>query len=556
MTHRPPSPLEIVFAYHEASKHHPRRFAPSPGFMDWANQPDPFRRYTGAAVVPLPLPPTEEGPPLAVLHRGVTAKPLALESVSLLLRLSLAVSAWKAVGQTRWALRCNPSSGNLHPTEGYLILPPLPGVGGQAAVYHYCPLEHTLERRCVLPAGAFDEVRESLGRGAFLVGLSSILWREAWKYGERAFRYCQHDVGHAMGALRFAAAALGWRMRVLSRAGDGEVASLLGLDRKEDRFDAEEEHPDLLLWVDTEPSSGASDPTDSLDGGALSRAAFQGVWTGVANRLSSSHQEWPELAGASVATVKPPGVSPGFAQGAPPALLPPPFTAGFHSQAGLHRLARQRRSAVDFDGKTGMSRRAFFSLMDGVMPRPGLPPFDVLDWHPTVHLLMFVHRVTGWTPGLYALPRTPCAKAGLAAALRPSFAWEKVSGAPEHLPLYRLISEDVRAIGQVVSCQQDIGGDGAFSLGMVAEFQSRVEAAGAWFYRRLFWECGLVGQALYLGAEAVGARATGIGCFFDDQMHEVLGLRGTRFQSLYHLAVGTAVEDERIATLPAYEREG
>src|SRR5437660_12483691 len=33
---------------------------------------------------------------------------------------------------------------------------------------------------------------------SFLVGLSSIHWREAWKYGERAFRYCQHDVGHAL----------------------------------------------------------------------------------------------------------------------------------------------------------------------------------------------------------------------------------------------------------------------------------------------------------------------------------------------------------------------
>jgi nitroreductase len=54
-----------------------------------------------------------------------------------------------------------------------------------------------------------------LPEGSFLVGLSSIFWREAWKYGERAFRYCQHDVGHALGTLRSAAAALGWKLFLL-----------------------------------------------------------------------------------------------------------------------------------------------------------------------------------------------------------------------------------------------------------------------------------------------------------------------------------------------------
>jgi hypothetical protein len=46
---------EAIARYHERSKHRPGRFAPGPGFMDWANQPDPFRRYEGAPVVELPL---------------------------------------------------------------------------------------------------------------------------------------------------------------------------------------------------------------------------------------------------------------------------------------------------------------------------------------------------------------------------------------------------------------------------------------------------------------------------------------------------------------------
>jgi nitroreductase len=59
------------------------------------------------------------------------------------------------------------------------------------------------------------------------------MWREAWKYGERAFRYCQLDVGHAVGALAYAAALLGWAVRPLAVPGE-TLGALLGLDRAED----------------------------------------------------------------------------------------------------------------------------------------------------------------------------------------------------------------------------------------------------------------------------------------------------------------------------------
>ena len=63
----------------------------------------------------------------------------------------------------------------------------------------------------------------------------------------------------------------------------------------------------------------------------------------------------------------------------------------------------------------------------------------------------------------------------------------------------------------------------------------------------------MVGQVLYLEAEAAGMRGTGIGCFFDDALHRLLGLQGNPFQDLYHFTVGGPVEDTRLATLPAYD---
>jgi nitroreductase len=90
---------------------------------------------------------------------------------------------------------------------------------------------------------------------------------------------------------------------------------------------------------------------------------------------------------------------------------------------------------------------------------------------------------------------------------------------------------------------------------MIAEFESSLDSEGASFYRNLFWESGVVGQALYLEAEAAGARATGIGCFYDDPVHDVLGLEGHAFQSLYHFTVGMPVEDGRLTTEPGYSWE-
>ena len=86
-------------------------------------------------------------------------------------------------------------------------------------------------------------------RNPFFVGLSSIHWREAWKYGERAFRYCQHDVGHALGTLRIAGAALGWRVFLLAGLDDRTIGALLGLNRLHEFEQAEPELPELLCVV-------------------------------------------------------------------------------------------------------------------------------------------------------------------------------------------------------------------------------------------------------------------------------------------------------------------
>jgi nitroreductase len=372
------------------------------------------------------------------------------------------------------------------------------------------------------------------------VGLTSITWREAWKYGERAFRYCQHDVGHALAALRFAAAALGWRVQFLPEWDDAHIARLLGLDREEDFADAESETPELLVRVIVDETAGTI-----LSPGT--EAALE--WLGRANRLSHFHVEWPVINEAIVASERMAGSA---NQPETPEFIawPPPLPPACGHSAG--QLIRQRRSAVDFDGVTYISRETFLAILDTTLPRTFTPPFDSWPFPPRLHLVLMVHRVTGLEPGLYLWLRTPTDTDALRRAFATNLKWEAATDSAITTPLYRLGRGDLRDFARTLSCHQNIAADGAFSLGMLARFEPVLRQRGAAAYRELFWEAGMIGQALYLAAEAAGVRGTGIGCYFDEILHRALGLSGHGWQSLYHFTVGRPVEDLRLRTGPPY----
>ena len=226
--------------YHQVTKHYFNGFARSLGYLDWATQPDPFRRYAGTPVIPLSRDIVAgERSYVSLYERDRASSAIDDRSIAEFLRCSMGLSAWKQYRQTRWALRVNPSSGNLHPTEAYLLR--------QGDVHHYAPREHALEQRTRIDRAAWDAFAG--GRDGFLVAFTSILWREAWKYGERAFRYCQHDTGHALAAMRIAASLLGWNLTLLPRWSDADLSTLLGVDRDSDYDDAEREETECLAVV-------------------------------------------------------------------------------------------------------------------------------------------------------------------------------------------------------------------------------------------------------------------------------------------------------------------
>ena len=546
------SPEEVVIAYHERTKHHFHRFAASLGYMDWATQPDPFRRYAGADLVRLPL--LEAGRPLPYWQLYATGtvppEPLSVESLSLFFRYALSLTAWKRFHETTWSLRANPSSGDLHPTEGYALLPAIKGLGDAVAVYHYAPREHALERRAVLDAKLWNALFAAFPEGSFLVGLSSVHWREAWKYGERAFRYCQHDVGHALATMRIAAAALGWKLVLLDGVGDAAVSRLLGLGRNEDFGGAEREEAELLALI--APDLPSMVPR-SLNG--VTADSGDERWQGRANTLSPEHSaEWSVIDEVARATRRSGNVSITDNFSRFPTEDDLFGTPVRHGLLSAEKAVLGRRSALAMDGSTSISQAAFFRMLARLIPTHDgrSMPWDAIPWRPRIHIGLFVHRVDGLPPGLYALLRDPDKLTALKEVMRREFRWQRVPTCPPGLPLYLLQEGDCRALASAVSCGQDIAGDGAFSLGMIADYMDSLTTYGAAFYRNLFWEAGMVGQVLYLEAEEAGIRSTGIGCYFDDPVHDVFGIASREWQSFYHFSVGGPVEDARLTTLPAY----
>jgi hypothetical protein len=229
--------------------------------------------------------------------------------------------------------------------------------------------------------------------------------------------------------------------------------------------------------------------------------------------------------------------------------LPPLPGAG---RAPAATIIRGRRSCLALDGRTSVDAEAFYAMLDRLLPRPGVSPWDVLPWEPLLHPVLFVHRVRGLTPGLYLFERSGAVHDRLRGSTRGVFAWSRPPGCPEHLRLFLLAERDLRNVSRIASCHQEIASDGAYSLAMIADFGETIRGRGPWWYRYLYWEAGILGHVLYLEAEAAGLRGTGMGCYFDDVVHELLGLTDDRFQDLYHFTVGGPVEDRRLMTLPPY----
>jgi len=551
--------LETILEYHQASKHNFKAYAPGPRHLDMPIKPDPFLNYYGTQLLVLDKWSEEQieaeiFPAYEQAFSPEKLKPSELnkENISRLFFDSFAISAWKKAGGTKWPLRVNPSSGNLHPTEVYLLSGHVQGLLKSPSVCHYAPLAHALELRAEFSPETWELLSSGFPEGTFFVGLTSIYWRVSWKYGLRTFRYANHDIGHAIAALTFAAAGLGWKTSLLADMSSEELAELLGMSGREG---PEKEEPACLLAV---YPAGETCTAGKVPSTAIS--AFKNIsWEGVPNTLSPRQVEWLGIEKAVSASKK--GETDYLEKKQE---LKPGIQAVSHltvkdykarsdlEMPPLRRVIRGRRSAIEMDNSAYMEKETFYEILQKTLPENN-PIFNTLAFGPFTHLLLFVNRVKDLLPGLYIFLRKPAEKERFKAAIRPDFLWDKPENCPPGLEFYLLMEETFYDFAAQLSCGQRKAADACFTVCMLSEFEEPLNKFGSWIYPYLFWECGILGQLLYLEAEANGLKGCGIGCFFDEPLHEAIGLKGLEYQDLYHFVVGSPLQEIGARTLPAYE---
>jgi SagB-type dehydrogenase family enzyme len=328
-----------------------------------------------------------------------------------------------------------------------------------------------------------------------IVGLTSIFWREAWKYRERAYRYCCHDVGHAMMSILVAARALGLHGGTISHFSDSRMTRTLGLSG------SDEAPMTFLVFPRKSFSESASTP-------------LQEIFAGVPNELSDEEVPYKFLLGMHCATVLPDpagpipqtvkaGIVSDDIQSLKTAPLPEPAR-----DTSLGAVVRRRRSALDFDPRTTLMERSDFEQLLDFATRDW-----AADWRGNfgsgeissarygadfINLYLYVHRVDGCNPGVYR--------------------WDGKSHALELLH-----RGSVERVAVFLSLEQTLAGNSCFTVSMVAELERAAQAFGNRGYRYVYFEAGAIGQRFYLGAEALGWNATGIGAFYDDDVHRYLG---------------------------------
>ena len=193
----------------------------------------------------------------------------------------------------------------------------------------------------------------------------------------------------------------------------------------------------------------------------------------------------------------------------------------------LGYISRNRRSGIDFDSKSSMTLDDLGALLGHARVRAVTDYHGNLNGeHPSclIDLYLYVHRVEGLDPGVY-----------------------RYLDSTHQLELIK--TGDQRERAAYLSLEQGLAARACVAFSMIADLERAGKIFGNRGYRYAHFEAGMIGQALYLGAEALGLNATGMGAFYDDEVHKYLDLSPDRGQVIYHFSVGKAVQDDRLITV-------
>ncbi len=225
-----------ALTYHEATKHSEVSIGASAHYLDWDNKPAQFKEYKNLASIALPrnFPRPEENSIKAIKGETKAAGGIDIGLLSEILFFSAGLTRKMRFGKEFYYMRAASATGALYPIELYVISGRIPGL--DAGVYHFNPLHFSLaklregDHRAALDyAGSPNSLSAPL-----TLAVTSLAWRNAWKYEARSYRHWFWDSGVIAANLLATSNSAGLSTEVVLGFVDSEVDELLGLEPKKE----------------------------------------------------------------------------------------------------------------------------------------------------------------------------------------------------------------------------------------------------------------------------------------------------------------------------------
>ena len=495
-----------AWAYHDATKHTWASVRTSAHMMDFTNQPRPWKLYeTELRAVDLGDDAGASGATAldAIGGSADGAAELTLPKIAALLLLSAGVTKQRAFPGGTMRFRAAACTGALYHIELYLITPDLPGTpnvpGLPAGVYHYGAHDNALR---LLRAGDFRGAlaRSTGGEPAVssaqaVVAYTTTYWRNAWKYGARAYRHAFWDSGTIIANTLAAASAHGIAASVVSGFVDDDVNRLIGVD-------GETEATVALVPLGRAAAPPAEEP--SVEPLALRTVP-----------LSREEIDFPPIRAMHAASaLGPDEVAAWRLAGAPRAEAPTgklvalPEASG--GGRGLEATIARRGSSRSFE-RVSVSLADAAAVLRAVGHRV---PLDATA--PDAHALTEAYVIANAIDGV------------------PAGAYRYLSDGPA---LELLHAGETREAAAHLDLDQALGGDAAFNVYFLADLHALLPQLGNRAYRAAHLDASIAAGRAYLAAYATGLGATGL-TFYDDEVTDFFGPSASGKSVMFLIAAG------------------
>ena len=496
------SDLEAAWSYHDGTKHSWQSIHADSHFLDFPNQPLPFKIYEDLEPVRLPKDFSNTGVAAlsAIAGGGVPGSEPDLGSLAAILYYSAGITKKGVYPGGEMLFRAAACTGALYHVEVYLVCGPLPGL--EPGIYHFGAHDFALRRlrrgdyrATMVEACGYEP---SVASAPASLVLTSTFWRNSWKYRARAYRHCFWDSGTMLANMLAVSSARGVEAKVVAGFADGAINQLLGLDAEKEVSLA------VVPLGKGSPGCPPPPPAPDLD---LKTAP-----------LSPTEVEYPAIgamhSASSLCTGREargwrgsaPGPSAKATGGPLRALEPLEDGAGDTIEGTIARRgsSRQfRREAITFPQLSTILHRSTRGVPADFLEPPGA----MLN-----RVYLIVHAVEGLAAGAYVYRR-------------------------EGDALELLDEGEMRRVAGFLGLQQALPADASVDVFMLADLPAVLERYGNRGYRAAQMEGGIVGGRMYLAAYAQRLGATGL-TFFDDDVTELFSPDARGLSTMFLVALG------------------